>query len=182
MPVAVAYQQQNQQGRGDWLQCKAVSKIACILVISLVVFFSLLGALYIPYKEAVDSRREAYNQAYTYVHSDVCTSQRILSQLGRVGQADCAKWAKTLELDIYREASHDVLNKLNLCKHGECVVLSFNLITFVSTFLPMLLAVFLILILFSVSCVIYSTYQSAVRNEAIPFFIVNQELNKQHAQ
>lgn len=165
-----------------WIRCRVFCKLAIVVVVSLFVFFSLLGAVYLPYLDAVQARSESYLQAERYINSAVCKDPAILASLGRFGQEDCARYARTLTLDIQAEASRDVLRKYNLCKDGDCVVLSFNLITLMTTFLPMFLVTCAALFLALVGCIVYGAYTSAETNNELPLAFANALLRHHTAQ
>ena len=165
----------------SWVQCRAVVYMTLVLFVLALAFFSFLGALYIPFWDAKEARIEARRHAETYLASDVCTP-RILAQLGRHGEADCAMHKKTLELDIDSAASKDVLMRYNLCKDGECIFLSFNLVTFMTQFMPLALGV-LVLLFGIFGCCMIKWALSAMRGNAeLPYTVAAAIVEQQMQQ
>jgi hypothetical protein len=182
MSELAAYGHRKQ---AHWIQCKVFCKLAVVIVVGLFAFFSLLGAVYLPYLDAVQMRTESYLQAEQYVKSPVCSDPKILQTLGRFGQEDCARFARTLTLDIPSEASRDVLRKYNLCKDGDCIILSFNLVTLLTTFLPLCLVTCAAFFLLIVGYILYGAYMSAQANNELPVMLTNlmvQQLASQYTR
>lgn len=142
-------------------------QLMTLVLVGGLIFFLLLGTIYMPFVEAVQKRTESKEQAEIYT-AKVCNNTEILSSLGRIGQRDCAEYARILKMDVEKEASLDVLRKLNLCKDGECLIMSFSLVTFVTTFLPMVLITFVVLLIVLIGRILYNGYVAMQANDELP--------------
>jgi hypothetical protein len=158
------YGEHRQQ---HWLQTRSCCCLAFALVIIGTVFFVGLGAVYLPYLEAYDKHTDAHNKAQTYLDS-VCNNPQVMGQLGTVGKEDCAAYERTMKINIEKAASREVLKMWNLCPEGECFVMSFSLVTMITTFLPLVLLALGGLVLLLVAWVAYQCFGIYRRNEELP--------------
>lgn len=156
--------------RDQWVKCRAVSQIACLALFGGFVFFSLLGGIYLPYRDAIAAYTEDVRRSESYI-AGVCRQEAVLANLGRWGMEDCAKHARNLEMDIPRAASEAVLKRYNFCPDGNCVVLSFNLVTFVTTFLPGFLICLVLLLVLITGYIITRAYGSVQNNYELPMLV-----------
>lgn len=175
MNQAALYGHQKQR---QWVKCRAVCQLITLFAVGAMLVLSLYGGIYMPYLDAVERRTESYLHAKSFVESEVCTNQKIRQQLGRHGDADCARFQKIVESNIYKEASMDVLHKYDLCKDGNCIVLSFNLVTFVTTLLPLVLFIATLLLVLGVIYIIYSAFNSWQTSDELPFVVQLNTLDR----
>jgi hypothetical protein len=153
------------------------SRTCCCVLVALVVlgtvFFIGLGAVYLPYLEALDARHERYNAAEAYVRV-VCGNAETLANLGPVGERDCVRYRDTLRIDPERAASRDVLKMWNLCPEGECLIMSFSLVTLVTTLLPTFLLACAGTVALVLAWLVYMCYTLYRRNDELPVRMAHQ--------
>ena len=151
----------------SWVKCRVISQLAAAFLMLGFVFMYGLVHVYLPYIDAIKVRTEARDHAHKYIEK-VCNNPALLRDLGRHGMEDCARFEKTMQLDINREASIDVLRQFNFCEKGSCMVLSFNAITLLTSFLPIFLLTFFALLFLIVGCIVYKGYQALQHNNELP--------------
>lgn len=159
----------GQREREHWLNCRTICWSIVLFALGAFTFFYLLGAVYIPYKDALAKHQESYNEAKQHLSSNYCTDANLQKQLGRFGAKRCADYAAILERDVHTEATNDVMKKLNLCKDGECVVLSFNVLAFAIGILPMILIGACLLTLLLLGWIVYTGYTALQRKDELPY-------------
>ena len=158
---------QYGRDRQNWMQCRAISQMVVLVLFGLFVFMYTLSRFYLPYLDAFRVRKESVMHARQYIEV-VCGNQHTLKQLGRHGLEDCAKYEKIVLMDVRHEAAIDVLRGLNFCDNGSCMVLSFNAITLLTTFLPMTLTLFVASLILAIGCIGYKFYNAMQRTYEMP--------------
>ena len=120
----------GQRQSRHWSKCGAVCRMLVLLGVAFFIFFYVYGVVFMPFLNARDKHIASVKEAETYLKSQVCTNREVQAELGQYGLQKCGASHEIAAKDVNREAINDVLRSLNLCKDGECVVMSFNIVTF----------------------------------------------------
>lgn len=164
-----SYQTYGARRDHHWSKCALFCRLGLLVLALGFVFFYLYGVVFVPFMDARDKHVKSVREANVYLNSRVCTDKDVQGELGEFGLLKCGQSHEIANKDVNKAAVNDVMRSLNLCKDGECVVMSFNIVTFSIVAVVAALVITVLTIVLAVCWFVYSMYQLMQSSFEIPF-------------
>lgn len=163
------YQTYGTRRQQHWSKCALFCRLGLLFIALAFVFFYIYGIIFVPFMDAREIHVKSVREANAYLKSQVCTNKAVQDELAEFGLLKCGQSYEIANKDVNKAAVNDVLRSLNLCKDGECVVMSFNIVTFSIVAVIAALIIIVLTIVITVCWIVHSLYQLMQSSVEIPF-------------
>lgn len=171
-------QSYGNRKQNHWAKCSLIVRATVLIAMAAFVFFLVYGIIFMPFINAYEKHAKSVEEARTLVRSKTCIDPEVKADLGDYGIKICAQAELLVSKDIMKAAVLDVLNSINFCKEGECIIMSFNIVTFTIIAVGVTLVGSVLCGLLFAAWILHSLYQMWQSDYEIPLVGSTQRVVK----